>query len=340
MNSSQVNSSDITYYCTECNEGIIIKSNGNSRKICTICGNNLIEKKMNSETTPIVQNQHTINESLHSILELIGADLHQAILESMNLSAPTRQINMDYLQSLGKVQIDINKIILRDTFINIGPLQILAVPATFSWIPNDIYQLSNPLIIGNPILGNTMFINKEECKDSIIILERGEVSFANKSINAIHAGVLAIIIIQTNGMWPFIMTDNSNEIVNNKINVHNIPIVMISKSDGDLVKKIVLDNKLNNKQSLNNTLHGILKFGHNVTECSICQELFELNQIVYKLPCRHVYHVDCVTSWLNQSNTCPLCRLELPKAESHMIKKINNNNGTLHTNDLTSTYYN
>ena len=40
------------------------------------------------------------------------------------------------------------------------------------------------------------------------------------------------------------------------------------------------------------------------------------NEVIYKLTCRHSYHQQCVTSWLTNHNTCPLCRLELPKEEN------------------------
>lgn len=46
--------------------------------------------------------------------------------------------------------------------------------------------------------------------------------------------------------------------------------------------------------------------------CSICKDLFELKQDLLYLPCKHVYHEECILPWLKERNTCPTCRYELP----------------------------
>jgi len=47
-------------------------------------------------------------------------------------------------------------------------------------------------------------------------------------------------------------------------------------------------------------------------ECSICMESYKLNELVYELPCVHIYHKECIKKWLKSNNTCPICRYELP----------------------------
>jgi len=50
-----------------------------------------------------------------------------------------------------------------------------------------------------------------------------------------------------------------------------------------------------------------------ITEtCLVCQENFQENEVVLKLPCHHDFHKDCVMTWLEQHCTCPTCRYELP----------------------------
>jgi hypothetical protein len=47
------------------------------------------------------------------------------------------------------------------------------------------------------------------------------------------------------------------------------------------------------------------------SECGVCIESYEDGDAVTKLPCGHVYHIDCIQSWLNEHCTCPSCRYEL-----------------------------
>ncbi|PIN08982.1 hypothetical protein CDL12_18438 [Handroanthus impetiginosus] len=42
--------------------------------------------------------------------------------------------------------------------------------------------------------------------------------------------------------------------------------------------------------------------------CVICQDcLFEGEDEIATLDCRHEYHVGCIKNWLMQKNSCPLC---------------------------------
>ena len=43
------------------------------------------------------------------------------------------------------------------------------------------------------------------------------------------------------------------------------------------------------------------------TRCPICLMSFVGGERVGDLPCRHVFHVDCLKLWLRRKNQCPLC---------------------------------
>lgn len=43
-------------------------------------------------------------------------------------------------------------------------------------------------------------------------------------------------------------------------------------------------------------------------QCSICLEYFKSGELLTELPCRHFFHVECVSTWFQRSTRCPLCR--------------------------------
>ncbi|XP_057451871.1 probable E3 ubiquitin-protein ligase RHC2A [Lotus japonicus] len=45
--------------------------------------------------------------------------------------------------------------------------------------------------------------------------------------------------------------------------------------------------------------------------CAICFEDF--HDVGVRMPCLHMFHKDCITSWLQAANSCPLCRFQMNK---------------------------
>lgn len=46
-------------------------------------------------------------------------------------------------------------------------------------------------------------------------------------------------------------------------------------------------------------------------QCSVCWEDFQIDEVVRKLTCAHVYHESCIIPWLELHGTCPICRKSL-----------------------------
>lgn len=47
-------------------------------------------------------------------------------------------------------------------------------------------------------------------------------------------------------------------------------------------------------------------------DCLVCREGYGVDDKGKKLPCSHVFHLDCLRSWLQHQQTCPLCRADIP----------------------------
>nr|DAD24828.1 TPA_asm: hypothetical protein HUJ06_026292 [Nelumbo nucifera] len=57
------------------------------------------------------------------------------------------------------------------------------------------------------------------------------------------------------------------------------------------------------------------------SECAICLDALTEDSRCRVLPgCNHRFHTSCIDSWLSRSNSCPVCRLQLPpRPQIHII---------------------
>lgn len=46
--------------------------------------------------------------------------------------------------------------------------------------------------------------------------------------------------------------------------------------------------------------------------CAVCTDEFHSDDTVARMPCQHLFHDECISKWLGETNSCPLCRLALP----------------------------
>ena len=58
-------------------------------------------------------------------------------------------------------------------------------------------------------------------------------------------------------------------------------------------------------------------FGQNDEICSICHETLETN--LSTTSCNHTFHKNCLCNWLNNKNTCPMCRTTFTPEEIQNI---------------------
>ena len=50
--------------------------------------------------------------------------------------------------------------------------------------------------------------------------------------------------------------------------------------------------------------------------CTVCCDSINVDTKGMFMPCGHVYHPDCLQPWLENHNSCPVCRFELPLEEA------------------------
>ncbi|KAI9141666.1 ring finger protein 13, partial [Paraphysoderma sedebokerense] len=51
-----------------------------------------------------------------------------------------------------------------------------------------------------------------------------------------------------------------------------------------------------------------MALGQTHAQCSICLTQYDSNDYVRLLPCKHLFHSDCVDRWLTkEKGCCPVC---------------------------------
>eukprot|EP00210_Caulerpa_lentillifera_P003768 g3600.t1 len=52
--------------------------------------------------------------------------------------------------------------------------------------------------------------------------------------------------------------------------------------------------------------------------CNICMESFGSGTLTLELPCKHMFCRCCISEWLKENDTCPICRYKFPEHETYL----------------------
>lgn len=113
-------------------------------------------------------------------------------------------------------------------------------------------------------------------------------------MNVAPQGFMNLIQQITNGFIPNLGADVLDQLFHqHQPRFHATSKDILSRIPRVLITKELFDEKL---------------------ECAVCKDVFNVDEEGLKLPCgeTHVFHSDCIKPWLEQHNTCPVCRYELP----------------------------
>ncbi|XP_022776850.1 E3 ubiquitin-protein ligase RNF181-like [Durio zibethinus] len=56
-------------------------------------------------------------------------------------------------------------------------------------------------------------------------------------------------------------------------------------------------------------------------ECVVCLDDWKPREVAKEMPCKHMFHDECIEKWLGIHGSCPVCRYKMPVDEEEMGKK-------------------
>ena len=165
------------------------------------------------------------------------------------------------------------------------------------------------------------FGHRPEIKGSIAIMWRGGCSFVDKIRRAQQAGCVGAVVVQGRDQkWPFTMSDTAG-----KGNDLELPSLMLNYDDGEKLRAAISTKAMEQAMvdvsdhcgdaavgEKDRNLYGHAISHDNHTTCTVCLQEMLADEMAVRLPCQHLFHEQCVRTWLGKQHTCPTCRKELP----------------------------
>jgi hypothetical protein len=74
------------------------------------------------------------------------------------------------------------------------------------------WEMSGELALVDPISCHPAITNLEDIRGKVAVVERGLCTFAQKYARVQQAGAIAVLVVNTNEVWPYTMKDSTNEI--------------------------------------------------------------------------------------------------------------------------------
>lgn len=119
-----------------------------------------------------------------------------------------------------------------------------------------------------------------------------------------------------------------NNIINQLSNENNISLLDDENSISLLVDMYVdtmFDNANDNDDNVSEpagipenvpidlpvTIYGNIDLENKTDICPICIDDFENESSVILLTCKHIFHKNCINSWLRIKNSCPMCKISV-----------------------------
>ena len=86
-------------------------------------------------------------------------------------------------------------------------------------------------------------------------------------------------------------------------------ILKQNKDNPQQKKEINIKNNLNKDNALIDLIETITFHIDTSTffQCGICMDSFREDEKIKKLTCDHIFHIECMSQWLQTKKTCPFC---------------------------------